>query len=46
LASLETIPLLRQLNPAGMQILRTIAQECRFSASLEIFREGAAGNGI
>jgi signal transduction histidine kinase len=45
-ASLETIPLLRHLNPAELQALRSIAQENHFADGHEIFREGAPGDGV
>ncbi len=44
--TLETIPLLRHLNRAELQALRVIAQERRFAAGEEIFREGAPGDGV
>jgi signal transduction histidine kinase len=44
--TLETIPLLRHLNRAEFQALRVIAQERRFAAGQEIFREGAPGDGV
>jgi len=44
--TLETIPLLRQLSRNELQALRFIAQERRFAAGQEIFREGAPGDGV
>ena len=46
MATLETIPLFRHLKRAELQALRLIAQERRFAASQEIFREGALGDGV
>ena len=46
MATLETIPLFRSLNHAELQALRQIAQERRFAAGQEIFREGAPGDGV
>lgn len=46
MATLETIPLLRQLSQAELQALRLMMQERRFAAGQEIFREGAPGDGI
>lgn len=44
--TLETIPLLRQLNRNELQTLRLITQERQFAAGQEIFREGAPGDGV
>lgn len=44
--TLETIPLLRHLNRAELQALRSIAQERRFAAGQEVFREGDPGDGV
>jgi signal transduction histidine kinase len=44
--TLESIPLFRQLNRTELQTLRLIAQERRFAAGQEIFREGAPGDGV
>ena len=46
MATLETIPLFRHLTSAEHQALRLIAQERRFAAGQEIFREGAPGDGV
>ena len=46
MTTLESIPLFRHLNRAELQALRLIAQERRFAASQEIFREGAPGDGV
>ncbi len=46
MATFETIPLFRNLKSAELQALRLIAQERRFAAGQEIFREGAPGDGI
>ncbi len=46
MVTLETIPLFRHLNRAELQTLRLIAQERRFAAGQEIFREGAPGDGV
>ena len=44
--TLETIPLLRQLNRSELAALRLIAQERQFAAGQEIFQEGAPGTGV
>ncbi len=46
MVALESIPLFRQLNRTELQALRLIAQEQRFAAGQEIFREGAPGDGV
>jgi signal transduction histidine kinase len=45
-AALASNPLFRNLNPAELQALQRIAQEHRFAAGQEIFREGAPGDGV
>ena len=46
MATLASNPLFRNLNPAELQALQHIAQERRFAAGQEIFREGAPGDGV
>jgi CRP-like cAMP-binding protein len=45
-ATLASNPLFRNLSPAELQALQRIAQERRFAAGQEIFREGAPGDGV
>jgi signal transduction histidine kinase len=44
--TLEAIPLFRNLSRNELQALRLIAQEKKFAAGQEIFREGAPGDGV
>jgi signal transduction histidine kinase len=44
--TIETIPLLRHLNRAELQALRTIIQERKFAAGQVIFQENAPGDGV
>ncbi len=46
MTTLASNPLFRNLNPAELQALQRIAQERRFAAGQEIFREGAPGDGV
>jgi len=43
---LEAIPLFRHLTRTELEALRLIVQERKFAAGLEIFREGAPGDGV
>src|SRR5580692_5523849 len=44
--TLETLPLFRLLNNNELKALRFITQERQFAAGHEIFKEGAAGDGV
>ena len=46
MAALESIALFRGLDRAELQVLRLVAQERRFAAGREIFREGDPGDGV
>ena len=46
MTTLEAIPLFRQLNRSELQAIRLIAQERKFAAGQEIFREGMPGDGV
>jgi len=46
MAELESVALFQGLNPGEWQNLRRIAQERRFVAGQEIFREGDPGDGV
>ncbi|MEI7534996.1 MAG: ATP-binding protein [Verrucomicrobiae bacterium] len=46
MATLEMIPLFRQLNRNELQALRLITQEKCFNAGQDIFCEGAPGDGV
>ena len=46
MVALESIPLFRHLGPEELQALRRVAQERRFSAGNEIFRENDDGDGV
>lgn len=46
MVTLESAKLFRFLKPEELKVLRTIAQEKRFPAGKEVFREGDPGDGV